>query len=146
LEKALLKLPWQAVRQGVDVKLLPKKDELYVLAKSHARILKERGIRRRKLTWLLARLKEISKMELRHELLMKLGASRAKLPATWRLVDAEVAPKGATFSYSVSLLEGVASSAMRTCASAETVLFRLRIDWALVCARVERDRLRREDE
>ena len=41
LEKALLKLPWQAVRQGVDVKLLPKDAELYVLAKSDARILKE---------------------------------------------------------------------------------------------------------
>src|SRR6516165_5311390 len=64
LEKALLKLPWQAVREGVNVKLLPKDAELYVLAKSDARILKERGIRRRTLRWLLARLKEISKMEL----------------------------------------------------------------------------------
>ena len=74
LEKALLKLPWQAVREGVNVKLLPKDAELYVLAKSDARILKERGIRRRKLRWLLARLKEISKMELqRDDLLMKLG-------------------------------------------------------------------------
>src|SRR5215471_14334229 len=55
LEKALLKLPWQAVREGVNVKLLRKDAELYVLAKSDARILKERGIRRRKLRWLLAR-------------------------------------------------------------------------------------------
>jgi transposase len=103
LEKALLKLPWQAVREGVDVKLLPNKDELYVLAKSHARILKERGIRRRKLRWLLARLEEISKMELkRDELLMKLGAARAKVPAAWRLVDVEVAPEGATFSYALN--------------------------------------------
>ena len=39
----------QLVREGVDVKLLSKENELYVLAKSHARILKERGIRRRKL-------------------------------------------------------------------------------------------------
>ena len=54
LEKALLKLSWQAVREGVNVKLLPKDAELYVLAKSDARILKERGIRRRKLRWLLA--------------------------------------------------------------------------------------------
>src|SRR5205814_7865919 len=90
LEKALLKLPWQAVREGVNVKLLPKDAELYVLAKSDARILKERGIRRRKLRWLLARLKEISKMELdRDDLLMKLGAARAKAPAAWRLVDVD---------------------------------------------------------
>jgi transposase len=103
LEKALLKLPWQAVREGVDVKLLPKNQELYVLAKSHARILKERGIRRRKLRWLLARLKEISTMELkRDELLMKLGAARAKVPAAWRLVNVEVAPEGATFSYALN--------------------------------------------
>jgi hypothetical protein len=81
LEKALLKLPWQAVREGVDVKLLPKDRELYVLAKSDARILKERGIRRRKLRWLLARLKEISKMELqRDDLLMKLGAALTFAP------------------------------------------------------------------
>src|SRR5947207_2206318 len=103
LEKALLKLPWQAVREGVNVKLLPKDAELYVLAKSDARILKERGIRRRKLRWLLARLKEISKMELkRDDLLMKLGAARAKAPAAWRLVDVKVAAEGATFSYTLN--------------------------------------------
>src|SRR5438105_2304771 len=74
-----------------------------VIAKSDARILKERGIRRRKLRWLLARLKEISKMELkRDDLLMKLGAAQAKVPAAWRLVDVEVAPEGATFSYAIN--------------------------------------------
>jgi hypothetical protein len=39
---------------GRDVKSLPKNEELYVLARSHARILKERAIRRRKLKWLWA--------------------------------------------------------------------------------------------
>ena len=103
LEKDLLKLSWQDVRQGVEVKLLPKNEELYVLAQSHARILKERAIRRRKLKWLWARLKEISTMELkRDDLLMKLGAARAKAPAAWRLVDVEVAPQGATFSYTLN--------------------------------------------
>jgi len=54
LEKRLLELPWQTVREGVDVKLLPQDEdqELYVLARSHARINKERAIRRRKLKWL----------------------------------------------------------------------------------------------
>ena len=95
LEKDLVKLPWEDVRQGIEVKLLPKNEELYVLAQSHDRVLKERAIRRRKLKRLWARLKEISAMELnRDELLMKLGAARAKGPAAWRLVDVEVASEG----------------------------------------------------
>ena len=103
LEKDLLDRPWQEVRQGVEVKLLPKNEELYVLARSHARILKERAIRKRKLKWLWARLKEISGMELsRNELLMKLGAARAKVPAAWRLVSVEVAQQGATFNYALN--------------------------------------------
>jgi transposase len=104
LEKALLGLPWQAVRQGVDVKLLPQEQELYVLAQSHARIHKERAMRRRKLKWLWARLKQISAMEdlTREELLMKLGAARAKARAAWRLIDIEVAPKAATFSFALN--------------------------------------------
>jgi hypothetical protein len=82
LEKALLTLPWQAVREGVEVKLLPHEQELYVLAKSRARIHKERAMRRRKLKWLWARLQQISAMNLeREELLMKLGAARAKARA-----------------------------------------------------------------
>jgi hypothetical protein len=103
LEKDLLKLSWQEVRQGVDVKLLPQDEELYVLAQSHDRVLKERAIRRRKLKWLWTRLKEISAMELRRdELLMKLGAARSKAAAAWRLVDIEVAPEGANFSYALN--------------------------------------------
>src|SRR5881396_3500159 len=58
LAKALLTRPWQVVRQGVDVKLLPLEQELYVFAQSHARIHKERAMRQRKLKWLWARLKE----------------------------------------------------------------------------------------
>jgi transposase len=103
LEKALLGLPWQAVRQGVDVKLLPQEQELYVLAQSHARIHKERAMRRRKLKWLWARLKQITAMELtREELLMKLGAARSKARAAWRLIDVEVAPDDATFSFALN--------------------------------------------
>jgi Transposase DDE domain len=102
LEKRLVTLPWQAVREGVDVKLLPQEGELYVLAQSRARIHKERAMRRRKLKWLWARLKEIAAMELaREELLMKLGAARAKARAAWRLVDVAIAPAGATFSFTL---------------------------------------------
>jgi transposase len=102
LEKHLVTLPWQAVREGVDVKFLPQDQELYVLAQSHARINKERAMRRRKLKWLWARLKEIAAMDLdREELLMKLGAARARAWAAWRLVDVKVADEGATFSFTL---------------------------------------------
>ena len=102
MEKALLARPWQAVREGVDVKLLAQEEELYVLARSSARIAKERAMRRRKLKWLWARLKELSAMSLtREELLMKLGAARAKAPAAWRIVDVEVDPRIATFTYAL---------------------------------------------
>jgi transposase len=103
LEKPLVTLPWQAVREGVDVKLLPQDQELYVLAQSRARIHKERAMRQRKLKWLWARLKEIAAMELnREELLMKLGAARAKAPAAWRLVDIAMAEERATFSFALN--------------------------------------------
>jgi transposase len=103
LEKALLALPWQAVREGVDVKLLPQDPELYVLAQSRARIDKERAMRRRKLRWLWARLEQIAGMQLdREELLMKLGAARAKARAAWRLIDIEVPPTGTAFSFALN--------------------------------------------
>ena len=102
LEKHLVTLPWQAVREGVDVKLLPQDQELYVLAQSRARIHKERAMRQRKLKWLWARLKAIAAMQLdREELLMKLGAARAEAPAAWRLVDVAVAREKATFSFAL---------------------------------------------
>jgi hypothetical protein len=62
-----------------------------VLAQSHARIHKERAMRRRKLNWLWARPKQIAAMKLtREELLMKLGAARSKARAARRLIDVEV--------------------------------------------------------
>jgi hypothetical protein len=103
LEKALLGQPWEAVREGVQVKLLPQEQELYVLAQSRARIHKERALRRRKLKWLWARLKEVSAMSLtREELLMKLGAARSKARAAWRLLDIDIAPNSASFTYALN--------------------------------------------
>ena len=100
LEQALIDLPWQSVRPGVEVKLLAKDDELYVLAQSRARIDKERAMRRRQLKRLWARLKQLSTMPLsREDLLMKLGAARAKAPAAWRLVNVVVAKDAPAFTY-----------------------------------------------
>jgi transposase len=102
LEASLVSLPWQKVRPGVDVKLLAKDDELYVLAQSRARIDKERAMRRRQLKRLWARLEQLSAMHLTREaLLMKLGAARAKAPSAWRLVNVAVDPQMAAFSYAL---------------------------------------------
>jgi Transposase DDE domain len=103
MEEALLGRPWQAVRPGVEVKLLAQEEELYVLARSHARVDKERAMRRRQLKRLWGRLKELATMRLsRDELVMKLGAARAQAPAAWRLIDVEVAEHAATFSHALN--------------------------------------------
>ncbi|WP_291165556.1 IS1634 family transposase, partial [Ensifer sp. SSB1] len=103
LEKALLDKPWQSVRHGVDVKLLPQDQELYVLARRRMRVHKERAMRQRQLKRLWARLKQVSTMDLdRKELLMKLGAARAKAPAAWRLIDIAVADDGTAFSFALN--------------------------------------------
>ncbi|MDE2379363.1 IS1634 family transposase [Bradyrhizobium sp.] len=103
LEKALLDKPWKTVRQGVDVKLLPQEQETYVFAQSHARIHKERAMRQRKLRWLWARLQQIVGMTLtRKELLMKLGAARAKAPAAWRLLDIDIPDSGTAFIFKLN--------------------------------------------
>src|SRR6202035_3724856 len=103
LEKALLDKPWQAVREGVDVKVLPQDQETYVFAQSRARIHKERAMRRSKLKWLWSRLKQIADMKLtRKEFLMKLGAARSKAPAAWRLIDIDIATSGTAFSFTLN--------------------------------------------
>jgi len=79
---------------------LPQDGELYVLAQSIDRVAKERAMRRRQLKWLWARLKQLSAMQLtREELLMKLGAARAKAPTAWRLVEVKVEKRSPAFTY-----------------------------------------------
>jgi transposase len=100
LEQQLLARPWHEARPGVEVKLLPQDGELYVFAQSIDRVAKERAMRRRQLKWLWARLKQLSAMQLtREELLMKLGAARAKAPTAWRLVEVKVEKRSAAFTY-----------------------------------------------
>src|SRR6266849_1773610 len=67
LEEQLIDKPWHAARLGVRVKLLAQDDELYVLAHSTDRMAKERAMRRRKLKWLWARLKQLAAMTLSRE-------------------------------------------------------------------------------
>jgi transposase len=103
LEQKLLGLPWQAVRLGVEVKLLAHDQELYVLAKSVNRVDKERAMRRRQLRALIKRLKELQQMKLTSSqtLLLKLGAAKGKYPSAWRLIDIAI-PESKTHSANVT--------------------------------------------
>jgi len=103
LEKSLLDKPWREARQGVQVKLLAEDDELYVFAQSADRVAKERAMRRRQLKWLWKRLRQLAAMDVsREEMLMKLGAARAKAPTAWRLLDIAVDADSAKLTYALN--------------------------------------------
>ena len=101
LEKALLDRPWETVRAGVPVKLLPQDGEVYVLARSAGRVDKERALRRKKLRRLRARRHELRRQRPeRDQLLMARGAAKKAagrfyalrnltVPAVDRAVSAE---------------------------------------------------------
>jgi hypothetical protein len=79
-EKKWLELPWQKVRESVDVKLFAEAGELYVLAKSEGRRAKERAIRRRKLVRLLWKLRDLRrKCPARDQLLLRIGAAKKEV-------------------------------------------------------------------
>jgi transposase len=76
-EKKWLELPWQKVRESVEVKLFAEEGELYVLAKSEGRRAKEQAIRRRKLVRLLWKLRDLRrKSPARDQLLLRIGAAK----------------------------------------------------------------------
>jgi transposase len=91
LEADLLERPWQSVRPGVEVKVLPQENELYVFAQSHDRLNKERAMRRRQLKALWKRLGQLQQMKLKaRELLLKLGEAKGRYRAAWRLIDIQL--------------------------------------------------------
>ena len=91
LEADLLECPWQNVRAGVEVKVLPQEKELYILAQSRDRLNKERAMRRRQLKALWKRLAQLQQMKLRaRNLLLKLCEAKGRYPAAWRLIDLEL--------------------------------------------------------
>ncbi len=94
-EAGLPALPWQPVRTGIPVELLPHEGECHVFAQSASRIDKERAMRRRQLKHLWKRLPELRQMKhlKRDELLTKLGAARRQWPGAWRLVAIRVPRK-----------------------------------------------------
>ena len=98
LERSFLSQSWDSVRDEVAVKLVRDKEELYVLTRSMGRRQKERGIRKRKLKKLWARLKELQAMKKlsRDELLMKLGAAKKEAGRAWNLVEVTTPGKDQT--------------------------------------------------
>ena len=94
LEKRFLNQPWEQVREGIDVKLLEKDGEIYVLAKSAGRVDKERAMRRRRLKKLWHRLQELQQQTLsRDQLLIKLGAAKKEAGRAYYLVDIQLPEK-----------------------------------------------------
>jgi transposase len=89
LEKDLADLSWEQVREGVEVKLLSREDELFVFAQSRDRVAKERSMRQRRLRRLLARLEELRNMKQlkRDDLLLKIGQAKADAGRAFGLVD-----------------------------------------------------------
>jgi hypothetical protein len=95
LEKTFLKCPWGEVRESVQVKLVERDDELYVLARSEGRVDKERAMRRRRLKRLWRRLHELQKQTLtRDELLLKIGAAKKEAGRAYGLVEVELPASG----------------------------------------------------
>jgi transposase len=107
LEAQLLPLPWEKVRDSLNVKLLKQDKELYVLACSTSRQAKERAMRRRRLKHYWNRLKELRGQKLkRDELLMKIGAAKKQAGNASRLVELSLpashqAVSPETFSFSL---------------------------------------------
>ncbi len=76
-EKKWLDLPWQQVRESVQVKLYEHEGELYVLAKSEGRQAKENAIRRKRLARLLRKLRTMRhSLPKRDQLLLRIGAAK----------------------------------------------------------------------
>ena len=76
-EKKWLDLPWQKVRDAVEVKLYEHEGELYVLAKSQGRQAKEIAIRRKRLARWLRKLRAMRKsLPQRDQLLLRIGAAQ----------------------------------------------------------------------
>ena len=90
-EKKWLDLPWQQVRESVQVKLYEHEGELYVLAKSEGRQAKENAIRRKRLARLLRKLRVMRKsLPKRDHLLLRIGAARKEAGRAFGFVTIRV--------------------------------------------------------
>ncbi len=93
-EKQWLELPWQKVRDSVEVKLFSQDGEMYVLAKSEGRQQKEIAIRRKKLARLLVKLRRMRKsLPKRDQLLLRIGAAKKEAGRAFGFVNIRVPGK-----------------------------------------------------
>ena len=94
-EKKWLDLPWQKVRESVEVKLFAEAGELYVLAKSEGRSAKERAMRRKKLARLLRKLRAMQRSSPRRDpLLLRIGAARKEAGSAFRFLHLQLPGEG----------------------------------------------------
>ena len=94
-EKKWLDLPWQKVRESVEVKLFTQAGELYVLAKSDGRRAKERAMRRKKLARLLRKLRAMQRSSPRRDqLLLRIGAARKEAGSAFRFLHLQLPGEG----------------------------------------------------
>src|SRR5436190_18008069 len=106
-EKKWLDLPWQKVRDSVEVKLYEHEGELYVLAKSGGRQAKENAMRRKRLVRLLRKLRAMRKsLPKRDQLLLRVGAAKKEAGRAFGFVKIQMPPANQavnreTFSFEV---------------------------------------------
>ena len=106
-EKMWLDLPWQRVRDSVEVKLYQHEGELYVLAKSQGRQAKEKAMRRKRLPRLLPKPRRMRKsLPQRDRLLLRIGAARKEAGRAFGFVRMQIPKPGEavtrqTFSFQV---------------------------------------------
>ncbi len=106
-EKKWLELPWQKVRDSVEVKLYQHEGELYVLAKSEGRQAKETAMRRKRLVRLLRKLRAMRKsLPKRDQLLLRIGAAKKEAGRAFGFVKIQIPKAGQavtreTFSFEV---------------------------------------------
>jgi transposase len=93
-EKKWLELPWQKVRDSVDVKLYQHEGELYVLAKSGGRQAKEIAMRRKRLVRLVRKLRVMRKsLPKRDQLLLRIGAAKKEAGRAYGFVKIQFPQK-----------------------------------------------------
>ena len=94
-EHQWLDVPWQKVRDSVEVKLFEQSGELYVLAKSDGRQRKEIAIRRKRLVRLLRKLRAMRRsLPSRDRLLMRIGAAKTEAGRAFGFVEIRVPEAG----------------------------------------------------
>lgn len=90
-EKKWLDLPWQQVRDRVQVKLYEHEGELYVLARSDGRQAKEIAMRRKRLARLLRKLRAMRRsLPSRDQLLLRIGAAKKEAGRAFGFVKMRV--------------------------------------------------------